>query len=257
MTWRGIGRFCSAPVCRHRILSEHFGHPLDLPEEGCGACDICLKETTFLPAQDSEPIGRKNLSAIWRTKGRFGGGHILNIVRGKITEQIAKNQHQDLPTFGVLSEFPEATLRRWLGQLESQGLIVTVRDGVYSSLMMTERGQETCRNGGTVTLSAPPARERRKRPTSTPDAGPVDDDLLTTLKTWRRLVSQAIGKPLYIIASDATLRHLAASQPADHDELLGIPGIGDNKAKRFGPALVKLIAGDADAQAAADLVTGV
>jgi ATP-dependent DNA helicase RecQ len=253
----GIGKFCSAPVCRHQILSEHFGHPLPPGEDGCGACDICLGETTFLPQETSEPIGRKILSGVWRTKGRFGTGHIVALVRGKLTEGITKNQHQDLPTFGALSSYPEATLKRWVGQLESQGLLRTERDGMYSRLTLTEAGRERCKNGGTITLSAPPATERRQRPSSTPDPGPVDNDLFSMLKQWRRLVAQAIGKPPYIIASDATLRHLAASQPVDRDELLGIPGIGDTKADRFGDALLQLISGEKNAEEAARLIAGV
>jgi len=46
----GIGRFTVAPVCRHRILVEHFGFELENGPAGCGACDVCLGETSEPPA---------------------------------------------------------------------------------------------------------------------------------------------------------------------------------------------------------------
>ncbi|MBI4230212.1 MAG: ATP-dependent DNA helicase RecQ, partial [Planctomycetes bacterium] len=75
---RGIGRYAVAPVCRHRMLSEHFGAPYppggasDAVGSGCGACDVCLGETREMPAADALETARKVLSAAWRAQGRYG-----------------------------------------------------------------------------------------------------------------------------------------------------------------------------------------
>ena len=48
--------------------------------------------------------------------------------------------------------------------------------------------------------------------------------------------------PAYVILHDKTLRELAARRPASLPDLLGVPGIGQAKADRYGEALLRLLA---------------
>ena len=71
---REIGRFAVAPVCRHRLLTEHFGQaypPGDAPQlaDGCLACDVCMGETHELPAAEAMVVAQKIISAAWRIGG--------------------------------------------------------------------------------------------------------------------------------------------------------------------------------------------
>ena len=40
----GIERFCTGVGCRHRAIVNYFGQQLAC--EDCGACDVCLEEST-------------------------------------------------------------------------------------------------------------------------------------------------------------------------------------------------------------------
>jgi DNA helicase-2/ATP-dependent DNA helicase PcrA len=45
---------------------------------------------------------------------------------------------------------------------------------------------------------------------------------------------------------DSTLGAVAATRPADRAALLAVPGLGPVKIERYGPALLRLVAGRSD-----------
>jgi ATP-dependent DNA helicase RecQ len=49
-----------------------------------------------------------------------------------------------------------------------------------------------------------------------------------------------------VVASDRTLREIAAQRPGTIDELLVIHGIGPTKAKRYGKGLLEVVAKSAN-----------
>ncbi|HWR98064.1 MAG TPA: ATP-dependent DNA helicase RecQ, partial [Candidatus Methanoperedens sp.] len=117
----GIGRFAVAPVCRHRVLAEHFGFALASGPAGCGACDVCLGETSELPAAEALTTARKIISAAWRCGNGFGAAHVAEILRGADTDKVRRFGHERLSVFGLLAGVPEGAVRSWIDQLVVQG----------------------------------------------------------------------------------------------------------------------------------------
>jgi hypothetical protein len=72
-----------------------------------------------------------------------------------------------------------------------------------------------------------------------PSADPI---LLEALKTWRSELASEVGKPPYIIASNATLERLAAVKPKNDAELLDVPGFGSKKVETYGPDIYTIVA---------------
>jgi ATP-dependent DNA helicase RecQ len=70
----------------------------------------------------------------------------------------------------------------------------------------------------------------------------ADAPLFDALRAWRAGLAREQGVPAYVILHDKTLRELATRRPASLDDLLGIPGIGQAKADRYGEALLRLMA---------------
>jgi ATP-dependent DNA helicase RecQ len=52
--------------------------------------------------------------------------------------------------------------------------------------------------------------------------------------------------PPYVVASDRTLREIAAERPRTIDELLVIHGIGPARARRYGKGLLEVVAKSAN-----------
>jgi ATP-dependent DNA helicase RecQ len=72
---------------------------------------------------------------------------------------------------------------------------------------------------------------------------PAQEQLDQTLRAWRTAEAAKTGKPAFLILSDATLRAVAQSTPKNLTQLQQVPGIGPDKAERFGPTIIALCSG--------------
>jgi ATP-dependent DNA helicase RecQ len=71
----------------------------------------------------------------------------------------------------------------------------------------------------------------------------VDRDLFERLRSWRRRVAEARGKPAWTILDDKALRAIARDKPASPAALLRVKGIGEKRLADFGEAILDLVAG--------------
>jgi ATP-dependent DNA helicase RecQ len=261
---REIGRYVVAPVCRHRLLTEHFGQPYPAPvagvtasqttaDENCGACDICLGETKELPPDQALTTAQKIISAAWRLEGRFGAGQCVDVLLGRRSDKSERAGHDRLKVFGMMQEVSEAAVRSWLDQLIVQGFLALREDGVYSFLIHTEAGKALCRGEGSVRLGQVadrPTRSERKAKTaaSTKLAAVADSPLVSSdqrlferLRTMRKQVAAAAGVPPYVVFHDSTLQAIASVKPTTVAALIAIKGIGERKAARYGAAVLAVV----------------
>jgi ATP-dependent DNA helicase RecQ len=71
---------------------------------------------------------------------------------------------------------------------------------------------------------------------------PAATTLFDALRAWRAAEAKAQSVPPYVIFHDAVLRELAAVRPASLDELGGVKGAGGSKLKRYGAAVLAMLA---------------
>jgi ATP-dependent DNA helicase RecQ len=253
-----IGRFAVAPVCRHRILVEHFGHEVAHGPEGCGACDVCLGETAALPADEALLTARKIISAAWRCGNSFGAAHVADVLRGGDSDKVRRFGHDQLSVFGLLAGTPEGAVRSWIDQLVVQGYLEIREKEGLPLLAMTEAGRELCREEGPVRLGRFEERPRAgKGKAAGKTAGKADRaaelealgeagaELFERLRALRRVIAERLRVPPYVVFSDATLRDMALLRPGDADGLLLVKGVGEHKRERYGAAFLAVLAGEA------------
>jgi len=75
--------------------------------------------------------------------------------------------------------------------------------------------------------------------------GDVDDGVAGELKSWRRVLSEEMGVPAYVILSNKTIDEIARVMPKDADELAGVSGIGPAKLVKYGEKILEIV-GDAN-----------
>jgi DNA helicase II / ATP-dependent DNA helicase PcrA len=100
--------------------------------------------------------------------------------------------------------------------------------------------------------ASPTARSRRggARRSARPGAAPIGRDDLDSagaatfeaLKSWRTRQAKAADVPAFVIFQDRVLLELASSRPDDRAGLLGVAGIGEVKADRFGDEILAILA---------------
>lgn len=76
----------------------------------------------------------------------------------------------------------------------------------------------------------------------TVDESDVEGVLIAAeLKKWRKKQAEEMNVPPYVIFGDRTLAEIAVKKPHSESELLDVYGIGENKAAKFGGAILKII----------------
>jgi ATP-dependent DNA helicase RecQ len=240
--------FATSAVCRHQFLVEYFGQawkPSPTASEGCGACDVCLRELS--PLAESRRTAQMILSCVARCGQRWGAGHVAEVLRGADSERIRQLGHDKLSTFGLLRAHAAREIRHWIDQLVALGHL-RVAEGRFPTLSLTESGLEAMHARIPVTLfalPAAPAKPRRARGASAAASGSAlayDEDLFQRLRALRRRLAAERGVPPYLIFGDRTLQDLAAAKPMRVEQLRGIRGIGEVKLRDLGALFVAEIA---------------
>ncbi|MBF0410454.1 MAG: RecQ family ATP-dependent DNA helicase [Candidatus Riflebacteria bacterium] len=250
-----ISRYAISPVCRHRLLAEHFGKPYppeDQPEQssetGCGACDVCLGETKELPDSEALLTSQKIISAVFRTESRFGAAYVVKVLLGQENERIIQNGHSTLRVFGLMKDSTEPAIRAWIDQLVVQGHLA-VTDGEYPLLKITKSGLALCKGEGKVRLGLPSQKlsrgERRNKASAKAGAsqGDVHSPMFEKLRKLRLLLARKLNIAPYMVFADSVLTSLSILKPDSLEKLRMIKGIGDCKRDQYGKAFLEVLSG--------------
>ncbi|MFH1657209.1 MAG: RecQ family ATP-dependent DNA helicase, partial [bacterium] len=155
-----IYNFCAQSQCRHKALTNYFGQ--DYEKHSCDACDFCLNEVDLI--EDALALGQKILSGVASVRQEyygFGAGHVIDVLKGKMTEKIEQMEHCDLPVFGILEEKSERFIRYMIEQLIGQGFLSKERE--FSTLSVTDSGEQLLRGEVSPILVKPLLAEKKKR----------------------------------------------------------------------------------------------
>jgi ATP-dependent DNA helicase RecQ len=203
---------------------------------------------------------RKALSGVARVHGRFGLQTAVKLVHGESDPRLERAGLTRVPTFGNLREHSAdwllALLRRcvtagWVSFTGGDRPVVVLTE---DAAVMKRNAPRACRPPG----ARPPCG--RAAPSAPVSASPRRaaparhrDDLAAASRSSRRCAAtgstwRAPGHRAFIVASDRTLRDIAALRPA-LDELLLAYGIGRQKAERYGRGFLRVVAGASGAAA--------
>ena len=256
--------FTQALSCRRRVLLGYLGERMDC---NCGNCDVCLDPPELYDATED---AQKALSCVYRLGGRFGVGHVVDVLRGSAKQRIADLRHDRLSTYGIGADVSVDAWRSLLQQMVHLGYLYQEM-GQYPVLKLTPAAMPVLRGEETLMLARPRVKVARleeprgkgKRPKGAAGkgrggataAGKVtgsgaggagapgadDDDLFEELRVLRRQIADREGVPAYVIFHDATLREMAEVRPTSADELLDISGVGQRKLEKYGDEFLALL----------------
>jgi ATP-dependent DNA helicase RecQ len=213
-----------APRCRRQTLLAYFGES----SEPCGNCDLCQEGVERF---DATIEAQKAMSAIVRT--------------GERTENVAKYNHDRLPTFGVGKDRRAAEWRSIFRQLSATGLIQ--QDFLeHGRWMVTEAGWQILQGGQRIELrkemaAAKVSRREKRTVAASVVVGEAENSLLTALKGLRAKLAQTQRVPAYVVFSDRTLIELTTHRPDSLRAMREIHGVGDAKLERYGAAFLEVI----------------
>ncbi|NIZ09699.1 DNA helicase RecQ [Pseudooceanicola sp. HF7] len=225
--------------CRRAVLLRYFGEDC----AHCGNCDLCDRPPETFDATEAV---RKALSAMLRTGEWFGAGHLVDILTGTETDKIRERGHDQLPTFGVGTEFKKGEWQAVFRQMMGHDL-VRPNGERHGALFMTDAARPILRGEETIrlrrdTLTA--AKDRR--PATKTLVSEEDEPLLSALKAKRRALAEEQRVPAYVIFNDRTLIEMAERKPQSLDEMAGITGVGAKKLEAYGATFLEVISGSVE-----------
>lgn len=234
---------CEGATCRRQSLLAYFGET----SGPCGRCDLCRGGVTLV---DGTVPAQKVLSAIVRTGQRFGAAYICDVVGGKESDQIRRNGHAQLKTFGVGADKPVAAWRAILRQLFAAGAVAENGDG-FGGLSMTEKGEAILFGREPIQLRPDPEpkaaepRERRRASARDDEAlalDEADEALFQHLRGLRATIARAEGIAAFMVFPDRTLIEMARAKPVDLWALRTVHGVGERKREAYGERFVAAVA---------------
>ena len=250
-------RWAEGGACRHDAILRYFGDEAETLH-GCGRCDNCvtLAEGDGAGEHDAEEttlIVRKVLSGVARVHGRFGLATAVKLIHGEPDPRLERAGLTRVPTFGNLREHPEPWLLAVLRRCVGAGW-VTFSGGDRPVVQLTEEGRAVMKGERPARLLLPPPDgprpnrrgDRPRRGASAPAVTTPEDTagaeaLFEELRRHRLGLARAEGIAPFMVASDRTLRDIAALRPRTLEELMQAHGIGRHKAERYGAGILEVV----------------
>jgi ATP-dependent DNA helicase RecQ len=236
--------FCTQPQCRHKLLVNYFGQ--DYRRRSCNACDYCLKELDMV--DDALVVGQKILSCVIKVRQNrygFGTGHVVNVLKGKLTEKIKQMRQHTLSTFGIMQKESEVFIRHMIEQLIGQGFLF--KEGEFLTLSVTDTGKQLLLGEVSPILAMPLLAAKKKEITKKTierrdkEWSEIDQSLFQILREERTNLAHKKSVPAYIIFSDKTLRDIAAKKPVTKEAFSDIYGVGKNKLESYADIFINIV----------------
>ncbi len=232
---------CETVECRRMQLLAYFGEK----SAPCGNCDTCLAPPESV---DGTVPAQKLLSTIVRLarerNQKFGAGHLIDILLGKVTPRVQQNGHDNLSTYGIGTELSEQEWRGVVRQLLAQGLLAVNSDG-FGTLVITDASAAVLSGARTVSLRREPERAAKRSSRAVKVGAELPSEalpLFDRLRAWRAAEAKEQGVPAYVVFHDATLREIVTGKPSSLSELGTVSGVGEAKLEKYGQKLLDTLA---------------
>jgi len=226
-----------AHSCRRATLLEYFGETCTV----CNNCDLCDKPPELF---DGTQFVQMALSAVLRTGEWYGVGHLIDILRGNLTDKIKQRGHEELPTFGVGKDYSKAQWQVIFRQMMGYDLIRPDPER-HGGLRITEDARLLLKGEGKIQLRMDSASGKAEYdPIVKALVSEENAPLLSALKAQRRVFAEQQKVPAYIVFTDKTLIEMAENRPTTLDEMASVSGVGSKKLERYGRQFLRVITGE-------------
>jgi ATP-dependent DNA helicase RecQ len=232
--------YAETTVCRRRVLLNYFGERYD--QDNCGSCDNCLHPKPLIEVQDELSL---LLETILLVKEKHQSEHVVNVLIGKVDQQVKNYKHDKLEVFAEGVDRGDRFWTALVRQAILAGLLTKDIDN-YGLLKLSDDGHKYLKNPTPFKISLDANFEDTE--TDEDDefsggagGGAADEHLFELLKTLRKNVAKQKNLPPFVVFQDPSLEEMATNYPISIDELKNITGVGAGKAAKYGKPFIDMI----------------
>ena len=233
--------YAESSVCRRKILLHYFGE--DWETKNCGSCDNCKHPKEKIEAKDDVV---KVLKVVKALEGRFVTEYVVNMVRGKLTPQIAMFRHENLPEFGIGKEKETHLWNSLIRQMLLENFIKKDIEE-YGLVKLTEKGEKFLKKPTSFKIVLnnlfEDANEDDEDGENASQTGAASDDVLfEMLKDLRQKEAKKKNLPPFVVFLENSLQDMATLYPTTLEELEKCQGVSKGKSIKYGKPFVEMIA---------------
>ncbi len=243
-------RYADKSSCRMLQLIEHFGDKNDTGGP-CGQCDVCSPDRCVAlvhrePSATEKDAAGRVLRALSQRDGQtvgqlhrelfpgddFDRRSLEHVLAGLVRASVLRLEEDSFVKDAAVIAFQRAWLT--VGATSEAALEQGASFKIAGEVRGARRPKKERRKG----------RESRKRERVRPAASTPGSShgLFEELRAWRLAEARRSGVPAFRILNDRTLLGVATETPHDESALLRVAGIGPGLARRYGAALLGIVA---------------
>jgi ATP-dependent DNA helicase RecQ len=225
--------FIEAQTCRRQVVLNYFA---EFTTKKCGNCDICLDP----PSQfDATEAAQKVLSCVFRIQQKGDIEHVVQVLRGELTENVKRLEHDKVSTFSIGKSKTPGYWFAIIRQLIHLGFLQ--QDISLQSALCLTQASRTVLKGEEPLMLASPRLQKASYWKQEKTDNRYDRGLFMKLRSLRKTIADAEDIAPFIVFNDATLSELARVKPQTSQQMLNISGIGDTKLARYGHEFLETI----------------
>lgn len=230
--------YAESSVCRRKTLLHYFGEEYN--EDNCGNCDNCLHPKKKVNAKSDLLTV---LETIGLLKEKFKTEYVIDVLRGRNTNDIRSYRHESLEVFGACKDCDARHLNAVIRQAIIAGYIERDIEN-YGLLKLTPKADEfISRPIDFMIVEDNEFNDYDSEPENIKNGAScaADPELFAILRDLRKETARRHNLPPYIIFQDPSLEAMATTYPVTIEELANISGVGSGKARRYGREFVEII----------------
>jgi ATP-dependent DNA helicase RecQ len=234
--------YAETSMSRRKFLLHYFGEEFDAElGEGAEMDDNIRNPKKKKEAQDQVVT---LLKIVRDTKMLYKSKEIVYTLTGKVNAVIKAHRTDAQPYFGAGKDFDE---KHWMALLR-QVLVVDMLSKdieTYGVIKLTKKGEDFITNPHSFMMTEDHDyndSEEEAVATAAKATGVADEALANMLKDLRKKVAKKLSVPPFVVFQDPSIEDMALKYPISIEELSGIHGVGEGKAKKYGKDFVELIA---------------
>lgn len=237
----GVARYANEIRCRQQMLCAHFSGGKEHP--ACGGCDVCVDSESVEASQACEteravdiqalPLEAREIivEAVARLRRPVGRSNLARALRGSHAKSLSRGGLLSLPEYGKLGDYDERSVVAAIDALLAEGRLEH-RGRKYPTVWIPGKAIRTRTTGsGDGNANASERKISRSR----------GGALARALDNYRRRTARNLKWKTYMVFQKRVILAIDREEPASHDALARIPGLGPAKIERFGDDILQLV----------------
>ena len=234
--------YAETSMSRRKFLLHYFGEEFDEETgEGADMDDNVRNPKKKVEAKDQVVT---LLETVKNTRQLYRAKEIIFTLLGKVNAVIKSHKTDAQPFFGKGVGFDEKYWMALIRQVLVAGYLSKDIES-YGVIKITPQGEAFIKNPQSFMMSEDHDYGENDEETTistSKSSGTTDEVLTGMLKDLRKKVAKKLGVPPFVVFQDPSLEDMALKYPVSVEELSGVHGVGEGKAKKYGKEFVELIA---------------